>query len=172
VSTRWATYASWGPWKWGLMIAIADSGLGGLGLAIALVPSGSNPADPLIGYPAAVLGPLAFTAVSSWAAYGSLTRLGVSQNGLILEFPKTKLEVPWHDLLPPKLGQTKTGYIFEFAWRDSAGKRRTFVVDPVSAKYILGQPSCPRWRLPEKFTRELEIWQRAPWSDVQVRIES
>lgn len=153
---------------WGI-IAVGDAVLVLLGVVIAYVGGyRGGPPEPVIGFPVAVLAPAAFTAFLLWAESWSLVRLGVSDSGVSLEFPKRKFQVPWYELQPPKMRQSKSGYYFEFPWKDSLGRVRTFSPDRVSAKYILDHPACPKWKLPEKLLKELDREQGIPSTEVKV----
>ena len=167
----WAEYSTLKTWQLSAVIAAGIVGFVALGLAIAFTPGRAGTPDPLLGYATAASAPVLFTTVVVWANSTSLTRLGVSENGLVLTFPHRAVEVSWALLGPPSLGVSKAGYFFQFYWKDGPGKIRTFAPDPVSAKYILDHPSCPRWKMPEEFTRVLEEKQGSPSSSVRVHFE-
>lgn len=128
--------------------------------------------SPGLGVAFAILGPVFLTSMILWATYTSLTRLGVSTGGLILVFPRRTLNVAWYALQPPMLGDSKSGPFIQFYWKDGKGKTHSFLPDPVSAKYILDHPSCPKWELSSKLRRALDDNQSRPWKGVKVRIEA
>jgi hypothetical protein len=170
VPTRWADYPP-GPARstW-VLLALGDLILVGLGLAQAFGLAGLSP-DPLLGGLEAIAGPALLTALVHWANSTSLVRLGVSETGLVLVFPRRTVEVLWSELLPPKLGEGRSGYYFAFYWKKGTGSSHSFIVDPVSAKYMVDHPCCPRWELAATITKELADRPSSPRTNVRVHVD-
>lgn len=172
VRTRWADYGGMTAsqlWSLviGLDIAIVIAGVVALAFG-SFLPAGQRQIE---GWSLVVGGPILLTWLILRSDAEWPVRLGISAEGLVAVFRRKTFKIPWYQLHAPELGSSKGGYFFRFVWTDSEGKRRPLAVDHATARYIIDQPSCPKWELPRKLVEHLREKKDATFESVKVSFE-
>ncbi len=170
--TRWVeTRTLFLDYRARILLFLADAWFVGWGLFLAYFLSGA-PAHVVIGVGAAVVGPALTTGFVLYARLTILRRVGVSDQGVVLQYVGREYKVPWSSIRLPTLRVHRNGgRFFEFSWTDANGRARCFVPDPVTVRLILTHPNQPGWEVPDEFIQVIDSNVKAPSPRLRVYFE-